>query len=480
MSSIDDMCMAEEQEVLEESCEPIQNHSNLEQEKRNIRNFSAHDNIAHTQIFINALKGNLNAGSVVEQTVSIAQKPSRTYCLHNLSDCVAFVEDCKHSEYLATAIVLSAFETVILGDLPDLVTSLMELLPTDGSTAGDVEAPTPTRDAYLSLNTVLATIGGTRFSSDDNKRCVSLGVHSQQVLQNIWEQFPHLRDPICRWLVELLHVYKYRTAFDAYQIAAAFARVASLDLSDAKKRIFPRLYADSKNTGLIGSILCILYRSESLQPEVQDIMERCLCSESIWLWQPACMAYVFLTPELQAQERMDTLVAQSIRRQLNVPFSRQTRSFLSSLLFQSRSFRTTFIHLLSQHIHKASNRTQRQTEGQAFLYLLRTCYFLVDSKQPALPLVACDNAEQLRSLSPLLEVLMTYSTLRRQLYAVLQAYLNEINYYSCSKQLITHIAAYFYTITQLSPTYEQEVKFFLAQCGNSLAQQISAQIAAHT
>lgn len=109
-----------------EANEPIRNASDLEQEKkRTSQDFYAQGNVGATQIFINRLDS-MNLDPLLKPDASVEPPAGQTYSLHIRKECAAFVERYQNSERLAVAIVLSVFELVYLGDLPELKELLME------------------------------------------------------------------------------------------------------------------------------------------------------------------------------------------------------------------------------------------------------------------------------------------------------------------------------------------------------------------
>ena len=451
--------------------EPISNSSDLEQEKQRIaQEFHANGNIGTYQFFINSLDS-MNLGAA--QRSGSAPKPSnQTYQLYTRSGCSDFVERYKNSEHLAVAIVLSVIELVRLSDLSELKALLVEELPT-AELEGEDGTPA-VRDPYISMNTFLTAIGGEWFMNQDGQQCVGLGEHSRQALQMIWEQFPALRDPICRWLVRLCQVYKFRTAFDANQVVCAFVRVISLDFEDARKRIFTRLYSYGDSTGLLGNIMYKLYEDSSLQQEAEHMLLWWLSSESNWLWRPACLACSRLMPQLD-HERFDPPLEKVMNRRLN-RLTKGDAAFIAVLLEQSEYFRTLLTRLLGRAIQRESRRAGRLQTAQAYLYLLRNSYYLVNVGSPVLPLAACDSRQQQQFLAPVLRVVMFQSALRKQLYAILRAYMKELSYYQHTQQLVDHLCAYYYNMAQSAPDYWLDILQFLDNCQEKLSKQICGRL----
>lgn len=426
--------------------EPIDSASDLEQEKnRAAHEFHAQGNTATTQIFIGHL-GAMNLDPWQRKDVPSGSLVGQTYSLYIRKDCREFVEQYKNSEYLAAAIALSVFELVYLGDLYDLIQLLMEELP---GVVSDEKDASSDRDPYISVDTYLSIIGGEWFTSQEGKQYVGLGENAQKALQNFWEQFPSLRDHICRWLVRLCRHYKVRTAFDAYQMVCAFARVVCLDFEDARKRIFPRLYSNPENLWLLGNLVYKLYEGVGLRDELERLLQNWLSARDSWLWRPACLTCSFLMPGLD-EERFGPALERAVGCHL-IRLTKVDSAFLATLMLQSEYFRSLLARLLGRTVQKASNRMERLTMAQTYLYLLRSCYYLVDAQRPELPLAACDTKEQQQALTPVLAEVMGQIGLRKQLYAILRAYLKELDHYQYPDRLFNHLCAYFCNLTQTAP-----------------------------
>lgn len=436
---------------------PISSSSDLEQEKkREVYEFYAQGNTATTQIFIGHL-GSMDLAPWQKRCTQSAPPASQTYSLHTRQGCREFVERYKNSEYLAVAIVLSVFELVCLGDLHELAELLMEELPDAAPAKEDVP---PARDPYTSVDTYLSAIGGEWFTSQERKQYVGLGENAQKALQNIWEQFSGLRDPICQWLVMLCQSYKAHTAFDAYQMVCAFARVACLDFEEALKRIFSRLYSSPENVGFLGNLVCKLYEKASLRGTLDELLQGWLDAKGSWLWRPACLACSFLMPGLD-ERRFTPALEKVVSSRLN-NLTKDDSMFFAILMLQSKYFRDLLPRLLSRMVRRAGNRERRLATAQTYLYLLRSCYYLVDEQRPELPLAACDTKGQQEALTPVLVEVMGHVGMRKQLYAVLRAYLNELNRYRYPDNLFHHLCAYFYNLILSAPAYRPDIMEFLS------------------
>lgn len=458
--------MAEEAEENDE----INNSSDLEQKKRTTNEFIAEGNVAQTQIFIQNLS-TLNADYKQRVEQNNSDLPEKSYDLQKSEDCAEFVEKYRNSEYLAMAIILSSFEVVTLGDLQDLCEKLMKHLPTIEILNKDgAEEHYSERNPYISLDTILTVIGGKRFVREDNQLCIGLGEGSWQALNNILEQFFMLKSPIVSWLFHVNETYKYRTTFDAYQIATAFARVVSLDIADAQRCIFQQLYANPDNAGLLGILVYKLYEDVALRHDVENIILQWIHSDSVWLWKSACLAYSALMEKyngISFEVDLKKLISKKI---LN--FKKDDLIFTAALLIQSKHFRTMFANVFNYVFSRANNREKRLELAQIYIKLVRRSYYLVNSFFMGLPLVACDTKQQQEYLAGIIEQTMSIYRLRKQLYVILKAYLKELSGYDCSVEIINHICAFFFNMAISDRAYQQDILEFLKNCKNKVARQI--------
>ncbi len=448
--------------------EEIDDPDELEKEKKSSE-FTVKDNMAQYQIFIQNLD-NLFAGYKQSPKETKEKQNVKKYDLRNTDDCSEFVEKYRDSEYVAVAVILSVFEVISIGDLPDLEEQLLEYLPIAEKPDDEAaDARRTQRNPYISLNTILAVIGGEKFVAGDGRTYVCLEEDTKQALVNILELFPVLRRTIITWLIHLHEVYQYRTSFDAYQIMAAFARVISVDITDAKTQIFPKLYANPDNVGLLGNLAYRLYGEADVRKDMEDIIIHWVKSDSIWLWKSACLAYVFLMEDGNSISFGKGLNRAVRKRFYNM--KRNDLNFLAVLLIQSKHFRSMLAEIIYGVFGDMDSREEKMYLAQRYIYLIRYGYYQVKPSARELPLVACDTKRQQECLIPVVrQVMLTYH-LRKQLYAILRAYLEELSGYEFSADMINHIAAYFYNMA-FEPSYLKDVLFFLQGCKNEAARQV--------
>ncbi|MCI8426783.1 MAG: hypothetical protein HFJ03_04445 [Lachnospira sp.] len=467
---IDNVETIEEDNINEET-ENINNQSDLEEKKRTINKLNANNNWGQNQAFINSVDTIVYNVYKQDLKQSESEKSLKKYDLSNSNDCTQFVEKYKYSEYLAMAIILSTFEAVLLADLPDLQKTLMEYLPIvrmKDNEEKEEEASQP--NPYVSLNTILMVINGKKFVTEDGQICIGFGESSIQILINILEQFPMLRSSIVSWLIYLSKIYKYRTVFDIYQIATAFARIVSLDITDAKMRILPQLYSSSNNIGLLGVMAYKLYINNMLIDDVECILLHWIESDNRWIWKSVCLAYAFII-EKNNHISIESDLKKALSKKI-LYLKGSDLHFIVMILHQSKHCRTMIAEIFNNIYNKTNNREEKILISQQYINLIRYCYYIVDASFIKLPLVACDSKSQQICITKIIGQIMSVYYLRKQLYAILGAYLHELSSYNFSQNIIGHISAFFYNIILSSPLYKQDVLYFLTNCKNEAAKQV--------
>lgn len=459
----------DEQNLKQEEDFP-ENSYDLAADKRENNILNATENSATNQFFIQ------NANFDGKEIYRLFETPSndgseKSYDLRKVEDCAKFVEFYKGGEYLALAIVLCTFEIISLGDLPNLKMKLIENFP-QVKVLNDEgrEAEKPQQDSYISLNSMLSVIGGKIFITDDGQRCTGFGEDSEKALVNMWEQFPGLRNNILSWLIDSSGIFEYRTAFDAYQVTAAFVRVISLDFVDAKKNIFARLYSNPNNAGLLGALAYELYKKPEFRKEILEIGCQWAASNSHWLWKPACILYSNLDGENVSYD-LEKCLRDSIKKRL-LNLNRSDLIFISMFICYSKNARSMLSAILNEIFHSKSVRNFRNQVASTYVRLIRFCYYGVDQSLTELPLVACDTREQQSDLEAILKQVMSVYPLRRQLYAIMEAYLNEAAGYNLSSSAVKHLTAYFCNISSSGTDIRRDVMSFLKNCKGDIAKQI--------
>lgn len=285
--------MAEKDEtVREEHCEEekekIETADELMKEKADNK-FIARENTAQIQIFVqNANFDNKADVKEILDLVNAGGENEKQFDLRKMEDCAEFFDTCKKKEYIALAIVLSVFEIVLIGDYINLKDALMEYLPAVWQTNQEgTETCVQQVNPYISLNRALSVIRGKIFITDDGQRCIGYGEGSEEVLSNIWVQFPDLRKPIINWLIRVYEMFEYKTSFEVYQVVCAFNRIITEDFQYSRMQVFERLYSAPDNLGFIARLAQELLADERFKKDTFNMVLRWMESESNWLWKSA-------------------------------------------------------------------------------------------------------------------------------------------------------------------------------------------------
>lgn len=99
-------------------------------------------------------------------------------------------------------------------------------------------------------------------------------------------------------------------------------------------------------------------------------------------------------------------------------------------------------------------------------------YYEVNSTRMELPLVVCDTKQQQEYLTDVLGEVMTTYRLRKQMYAILQAYLKELSRYEFSEKTVRHMAAFCCNLYSKDREYKEDLEDVLFECHNSAARQV--------
>lgn len=464
---IEDIDIEKEEKIGDKT---IDSSDDLIQEKRRANEFNAEGNIAQYQIFVQNLS-NLNAFVPNTKTMDMDSSLRTTHNLCELEECIKFIEKYKDGEFLAIAIILSVFEAVPLRDLPDLKSGLMEYMPSAEILEKEgVETHSSQLNPYISLNSIIAVIGGKRFVIGNDQQYVGLGEDSKQALLNIWEQFPDLRNSIILWLIHINKIHEYRTTFDVYQMAMAFARVISLDFIDARKRIFPQLYLNKNNVGLLGILAYKLYENVKLREEMNILLKEWMKSDRNWLWRSASFTYLYFIDN-DINFPLETSLKRAILRRF-LYFNKSDLRFLAILMFRAKQFRFMCADIFGNAYSKADSQEKKITIANIYIELIRRSYYLVNKTFIELPLVCFDTREQHSCLLPVIKQVMSNYPLRKQLYIILEAYLKELSNYKFSTKVVNHMSAYLYGMALNGLEYQQDIISFLKGCQCKMANQI--------
>lgn len=179
--------------------------------------------------------------------------------------------------------------------------------------------------------------------------------------------------------------------------------------------------------------------------------------------------------ENEANTVYETDIAKVLYKRI-LTFSRADISFIARIMFQSKSFRTMITEVISRGFDLSHTEGEKINISFFYIKLVRQSYYMVSRKYVELPLVACDTKSQQKNIAGAIGMIMSEYGLRKQLYAVLKAYLNEIADYEVSSNIIMHISAFFYNMTLTGRKYQADILQFLKGCNNKASEQIYTQL----
>ncbi len=439
--------------------------------KKTENKFKASGNLGNIQIFMQ--NADFRDGTGLKQILNLAYRDvgaDPKYDLEKEDDCAAFFRNCKNKDYVTLAIVLSVFEMVSVGDLANLKDTLMECLPPVFRLDQEGKViSAPESNPYLSLNDVLPVIQGKIFVTEEGRQCIGFGREPSKVLKNMWIQFPALRKPIIIWLLKVNDTFEYRTTFEAYQIVTAFARVVSEDFPYAKKEVFERLYSNPKNLGLLARLAHELLKKGKNRNGSEEMVLKWAESDSEWLWKAALLVYLYADAPFPG-EKLEKALALTVKKK----FLRLHRGDLRFIAVYAGHFKNmrSFMTGVFRELGASQEKDYLPYLAVIYLYLTKYGYFMIDKKMTNLPFVVHDSQKQAVAMSPVLAYIMARYDLRRQLYSVLRAYLEEIADYDVPQSMIKHISAYFYILAQSDSGYRTDILMFLRESGGSVAKSV--------
>lgn len=323
------------------------------------------------------------------------------------------------------AIVLSVFEIVPIGDYANLKDVLMEYLPAVLQVAQEGnETYVQQTNSYISLNSALSVIGGEIFITDDGQRCIGYGEGSEEVLSNVWVQFPDLRKPMINWLIRVHEMFEYKTSFEVYQVVSAFIRIITEDFQYSKMQVFDRLYVKQDNLGFLARLAQELLKDKRFNADILNMVQRWMESESNWLWKSALLVCMHTYgPDIDGQLHRTMLHAMKGRI---IGLKNYNFRFIASFARDAGNVRKIMAFVFYE-LYQSNNMQEKERLARIYLQVIRYGYYQVDRTKIDLPFVVCDSKEQMENMHFVLAYIMARYDLYRQLCQILQAYLEEIS-----------------------------------------------------
>ena len=458
------------EEHCEEEKEKIETADELMKEKADNK-FIARENTAQIQIFVQ--NANFDNKADIKQILDLVNAGGgneKQFDLRKMEDCAEFFDTCKKREYIALAIVLSTFEIVLIGDYVNLKDALMEYLPAVWQADQEgKETYVQQVNSYISLNSALSVIRGKIFITDDGQRCIGYGEGSEEVLSNIWVQFPDLRKPIINWLIRVYEMFEYKTSFEVYQVVHAFIRIITEDFQYSRMQVFERLYSEPDNLGFIARLAQELLGDKRFKTDILNMVLRWMESESNWLWKSALLVCLH-TYGTDIDGQLHKTMIYAIKGRM-FGFKNSDLRFIALFAGNARNVRTIMTFVFYE-LYQSDNMQGKERLAQIYLKMIRYGYYQVDRNRINLPFVACDSKEQMENMYCVLAYIMTKYDLYRQLCWILQAYLEEISNYDVSSGTLNYLTAFFFVLTRDAIDYQRDILLFLSELKGDIAKKI--------
>lgn len=452
--------------------EEIDNSDELEQKKREAKEFNADGNIAQNQIFIQDMgAGGFTVNYYAQKSAPIMPDlpVKKKFDLRKQEDCIHFIETFKNSEYFSTAVILCVFEAVQLADLPALKSELVRCLPVEERSDTD-EAGALKKDPYIAVNSILTVIGGEIFQTETGKQCISMGENHVQALIHVLEQFPALQESVSKFILQITDTDQYHTVFYDHQVAMFLVEMTVLNIMDVQNTILPLLYENPTNVNLLAVFIYRLLFDRNRQEVADAIIYQWMQSDIEWLWKAVC--YCFALFQENGKPFMQELQLKKMLENKIFSFRGGDLNFVAELSMQAKCFRDLICDVLGDKYRRLDSNNNRKRLAQLYVNLIRKGYYRVSASFMTLPFVACDTKKQQDCLTPILEKVMTEYRFRKQIYAILRAYLKELSQYEYSDKLISHIAAYMFNLSLGGPEYKEDLIDFLNGCHGKASKQI--------
>lgn len=395
---------------------------------------------------------------------------------YDLSDAIQFSElgkKYKGGEYFAAAVILCVFEYIKLSDFQRLKAILLRSFPSSIDEEG--KEIVNHEDPYLSINTILEKIGGKSFASDHDGTCIGLGDKQKKALKNLWEQFPSLRDCIAHWMISVCDTSKIQTKFDIIQMCSAFINIFKLDFDSSIMHFFPRFTSNPNNHWLLGYIANELYNDLSYREKIAPYINQWAESYKTWLWKVSLYVYINIKEDDENQILIKK-VKYCLMRQLCMINLQDTYnknlSYIISMAIGSKRLRSLLSSILNELIYNTKNNKNKLHICMCFIELVRYGYYSVSTYHVALPLIACDNKQQLEEIFPIVNMIMNQYKIKKLLLMILELYLKEISKYVLSQKVINSLKAFFKLLADNNPRYHDDIILFLQKCDCEISKEI--------
>lgn len=448
---------------LNEGNEEIEDSEELEHCK-NVKSFNAEGNRAQNQIFVQDIgNGGFTINYYLGDMQPVTKKASsdKTYDLRKQQDCIEFVENYNDSDFFVVAFILCVFEGVIMSDIAGIKACI------ENSDNKRFQKNENQDYLYTALNTIFATIEACKSTTKNGEQCISIGEKTYLALLNMLEQFPTLQDLFFKFVVSFTEKKKYHTLFYDFQLAASLAKIYSANIMDIKNDLLPELFKNIDNVYLLGKLICELHYNN--EKESTYILEQCMEETNLWEWRVVVFSYVLFN-----RNRLSFPYEREVRRLLwNKIIGRKKSDykFLAQMLLASKAFRNMICEVY-EYAYRNSTYERQKEIAQNYIFLVRRCYYQVNLDYMELPMVACDSLHQQECLVDVLKRVMSEYRLRKQMYAILAAYLRELAEYEPEERVINHIAVFCCNLSSDDVEFQEDLLEALDKCHGIVAKKV--------
>lgn len=392
-------------------------------------------------------------------------KAEKQYKLYERSECSEFVSNYKKSLHLAYAIAISLFEYVPVSDLQNLSERLLMRFE-DTLDSNEVQDRTYT-SPFISLDYILSIIGAktciisyaSRFENV-TERCVCFISQQKKIMENLWELFPMLRNEIVSWLIEVDCAFKNNNSFSTDCFVRAMVNIIKFDFADSLNRLFPRLVSEPKNRDLLIRLFIILTKDEETKENAYEVLKQWSYSLK-WLWEIPLFIFAENIPSYFFEQDLEDALQKKILESLEG--DEWNLKLICAKMMTSLKLRSMVASIFEKIFVRSNSKQHKSSVSLLYLLTIYESYMLVNKINMTLPLVAFDDLQQSNRIKPIILYIVNDFALRRMLFNLLEAYINQIDRYGIPPSVLNRIKSYFYILAQNSSGYYNDVMRFLSQ-----------------
>lgn len=422
-------------------------------------------NIANYYINMDNMAGNVQIGNKNKAFNGFdAKNENATKDIYNLSiadDWFKFAKDKKFSRIFSFSILICVFEWIPINYLDDLINKVQFRLPKINS--DDDYEKIKYEDALLSLDEMVQTIGAERVEievSSKSGKVMTNGVilpNREKALKNLWTMYTNLREPINNFLLSLLDesddlIYK--------KTIQAFVSLIKLDFSFGQDTII-NLLSVTGNLYALSFVFQNLYYEKCSIRNIEYLLKKWSKHKRMWIVTMLC------TIHSDYQGDLKKLVSTRLVLD-NLSYNNLNLKFIGNSLVFSKELRNNVINVLYEYSQEPDNL---QKVARLYNILIYHAYIMVTRKNPYLPLVVCDDDEQLQKLSKIIKTILDWVNHRNLAFDLLKIYLKEYDEYSL--EIPYYMKRYFIKMAFFGRTYFDIVQKYLFNCQSNSSSQLN-------